>query len=800
MASSSCDDRPSINDCFFESRIEVDVDSKDILLAQAALRYGFLTEEAIKKCMATQDGLNQAGSEPSLEELFVQYGLLSKTQITEIYQRLGEDVAIAMPKTVRMTPTPSGSINTTPSSSINMTPSSSVKTTIEEKQTPVSLHLPMPSQNQSPSALFKNMQTASTISAPLQSQPERIGRYRIMKLLGQGGMGVVYQAEDELLKRYVAIKILLQTQTPGQIERFKKEAQATAKLNHPNIVALYDIGQLGSNIPGLPFPPETMYLVMEYVAGTSLASIIQERAPLSIIDTLDIILQVTEGLAAAHELHIIHRDIKPANILIAKGNVAKVADFGLAKILADPSLHPTTGLGGITQKGEILGTPYYIAPEQIDADQIDQRADIYSLGITMYQMLTKHFPFPTHNLYGVIFSRLKKDPTPITKYLENIPKSLAKTVHKMIALDPQKRFSSMAEVLTALDEFAVESETPISTKYSTRKMMPPKKVSKLWPMLSIVLLLIIPMLYLNLSRIWIRWTSVIIQDPLYQEVESKLMFYFPYLVKYPEQIGEAKELPVKPAYFKALSKYPGCLGYIQELHQRKEARFIGINDQGYLEYEHIPTQIQFVLLPPGKFQRGSKYDHTEEPPHEVTITKPFLIAKYELSQAIWCNAMEWPLIEPENDPRYLISWIQAMDFCKKFGLDLPTEAEWEYSCRGMTTTKFYWGDTPDLQFLWCRENKTKGMTVASIGQKKPNPFGLYDMAGNLQEWCKDIYAPYELRPQKDPVGPSPKEFGNQRVVRGGNIGDSADRCRSTYRCNYLEECQSGLIGFRPVWR
>ena len=209
-----------------------------------------------------------------------------------------------------------------------------------------------------------------------------------------------------------------------QNERFLLEAQATAKLNHPNIVAVYDIGQIEQ---------DKFYLVMEYIEGTSLKDVITEKAPFKISEAIELTRQVSSALHAAHTLNIVHRDIKPANILITKAGMAKVTDFGLAKIITGASL---------SISGQILGTPYYISPEQVEGKKVDGRADIYALGITFYQMLTNKLPFHGEDVYNLLFARLKQDPQPVESHRPEIPAPLSKIVSKMIARDRENRFAT----------------------------------------------------------------------------------------------------------------------------------------------------------------------------------------------------------------------------------------------------------------------------------------------------------------------------------------------------------------------
>ncbi len=207
----------------------------------------------------------------------------------------------------------------------------------------------------------------------------RMGRYEIRGVLGIGGMGVVYRGYDELIDREVAIKMLPEevSENSVNLQRFLSEAKAAGKLSHPNTVAIYEVGQEGNHY----------YLVMEFVTGGSVADQMERVGALSVYDATRVTADACRGLAAANAVGMVHRDIKPANLLYAHDGNVKIADFGLAKQSLDTSSRQ------VTQAGKIVGTPYFMSPEQCESKPIDQRSDIYSLGATYYCMLTGISPY-----------------------------------------------------------------------------------------------------------------------------------------------------------------------------------------------------------------------------------------------------------------------------------------------------------------------------------------------------------------------------------------------------------------------
>ncbi|HTQ80973.1 MAG TPA: serine/threonine-protein kinase, partial [Thermoanaerobaculia bacterium] len=216
--------------------------------------------------------------------------------------------------------------------------------------------------------------------------PTRLGRYEILDEIGKGAMGVVFLAKDPLIGRLVALKTFrigysVKDQEMEQFRaRFMREAQSAGILSHPNIVTIHDVVEESEE--GLAF------IAMEYVRGTNLKVVLQRETPLDLAYTAGILEQIADGLDYAHSKGVVHRDVKPANIIITADNRVKITDFGIARI--DTS--------NLTQEGQLLGTPNYMAPEQILGREVDHRADLFSLGVVLYEMLTRHKPFQGENL------------------------------------------------------------------------------------------------------------------------------------------------------------------------------------------------------------------------------------------------------------------------------------------------------------------------------------------------------------------------------------------------------------------
>jgi tRNA A-37 threonylcarbamoyl transferase component Bud32 len=266
-------------------------------------------------------------------------------------------------------------------------------------------------------------------------------RYRIVRQLGQGGMGVVYQAEHKIMDRLVAVKVIIHTllDSPEAAERFTREVKAAAKLDHPNIVRAFDAEQAG----------ELQLLAMEYVEGRSLADVLAKKGPLPVAHACHYARQAALGLQHAHERGMVHRDIKPHNLMLTAKGVVKILDFGLAKVFSE---RRTTD--GLTRDNAMMGTPEYIAPEQAqDTKAADIRADIYSLGCTLFCLLAGRPPFTGGDWLAVVMAHLQEPPPPLEGLRPEVPPGLAAVVARMLAKDPAQRPQTPMEVAEALAPF-----------------------------------------------------------------------------------------------------------------------------------------------------------------------------------------------------------------------------------------------------------------------------------------------------------------------------------------------------------
>src|SRR3954462_6324376 len=273
-----------------------------------------------------------------------------------------------------------------------------------------------------------------SVSMTESARPD-IGKYHIIELVGEGAMGVVYRATDSVLDRTVAVKVMNESiaRQEDLRKRFLHEAQAAASLQHPNVVSIYDMGEVDGH----------MFIAMEFVDGVDLEKLLDLGQPLSLQAKLDIVIDVLTGLSFAHKRGIIHRDIKPANIRVTGDGRAKIMDFGVAHLSSS----------SMTTTGSLLGTPSYMAPEQITEGKTTEQTDIFAVGGVLYQLLTNMKPFEGPTLQNLFFRIITEDPKPVSALMPNLPRSFDAIVQKAMAKDPKDRYVNalvMANELSAV--------------------------------------------------------------------------------------------------------------------------------------------------------------------------------------------------------------------------------------------------------------------------------------------------------------------------------------------------------------
>src|ERR1700677_4689459 len=260
------------------------------------------------------------------------------------------------------------------------------------------------------------------------------GRYRVLSRLGSGGMADVFCAEDQQLGRKVALKLLHRrfAEDPGFVERFRREAQAAAGLQHPNVVSVYDRGSHDG----------TYFIVMEYLPGRTLKQVIRDEAPLDPIRAIDITIQILKAARFAHRRGIIHRDLKPHNVIIDESDHTKVTDFGIAR----------AGASDMTETGSIMGTAQYLSPEQAQGHAVNAGSDLYSVGVVLYEMLTGRVPFDADSAVTIALKHVSEAPVPPSKINPRVPPELEQVVLWALNKDPVHRPADDDQLIMALEQ------------------------------------------------------------------------------------------------------------------------------------------------------------------------------------------------------------------------------------------------------------------------------------------------------------------------------------------------------------
>ncbi|MBI5397353.1 MAG: SUMF1/EgtB/PvdO family nonheme iron enzyme [Verrucomicrobia bacterium] len=659
---------------------------------------------------------------------------------------------------------------------------------------------------------------------------QTIAGYEVIEKIGEGGMGAVYKARQPLLNRIVALKVMAPNLAADAdfVARFKREATLAASFNHPNIVLVYGAGTQGN----------THYMAMEFVEGETLRQRIAKHGRIEPREAVAITVYIAQALQYAwNKSRLIHRDIKPDNIFVSKTGEIKVGDLGLAKTVGGPST-------SLTQTGMMMGSPHYISPEQASAKKdIDFRADIYSLGCTLYHMLTGRPPYEGDDSLAVIGKHVHEPPPAIFMVWQQCPMPLALLVGKMLAKRPHERPQSYEELIAQLREahgklapvvkpppasaseptkMATPTPKPEVAKTPTRKPVPARwspRFSVFWP----------GRLKPELQRIVLAGAAMIVIAAV------GLVFWSPWNKPSPQD-------STTPSLQHSVASTEAALKQLGSVYK---------NSVGG----------EMVYIPPGEFMMGSTKEEQAwalanganevsvkregEAPRKTAIKNGFWLGRTEVTVGQWkefvmatgyktdaekkgeatyaldrqkkawernLKGASWrdPGFDQEdNHPVGCVSWNDSVAFCewltereRKAGrlsagqaVRLPTEAEWEYACRAGSPSKFWWGESKEdgkdrLNWYETADGFRWVSPVDHYGDRGRNAFGLADMLGNVYEWCLDDCDVKQAHEE------SYKGNAGRRVLRGGSFHHGPGDVRCAYRYSSPPSHSDSRNGFR----
>jgi eukaryotic-like serine/threonine-protein kinase len=668
-----------------------------------------------------------------------------------------------------------------------------------------------------------------------------VSHYRILDKLGSGGMGVVYRAEDTLLKRPVALKFLplILGTDPESRERFTHEAQAASALDHPNICTIHEIGSTDRG---------ELFICMNYYEGESLRQKI-EHGPMATAEAIDIAIQIARGLAKAHDHGILHRDVKPANVMITNEGVAKIVDFGLAKL---------SGATKVTRTGSTLGTVMYMSPEQARGDDTDQRTDLWSLGVVLYEILTGHTPFRGEHEAAIMYSILNEEPEGLRKGIPGIGPELETILARALEKDRKARYQSAHEMIADLERLTLPHRAvpALNARVILRTMRKPRIMV---PLLLLLAAIIAGSLWMIQRQAKIRWARSILQeiDQLIATggMESGIFFPRAYALTteaqkiIPDDPNLLALLPRCTSRLTVISDPPGARIFQKALSASDSAwEYLGLTPgdslqvpMGVLAYKLTKDGYDTLLATTWTF---SLYGSEKPVPRIGTIEKKldkrgtvpegmvhisgrqtedygfiddFYVDRYEITnksykdfvdnggylrQEFWTEPFErngkvvslqeamkefvdqtgrpgpstWTAGSfPEGQDYYPVSgvsWYEAAAYAEYVHKSLPTWWHWNRA------SGFYpsWGKGVAPVILGQCNFGGKGPVAVGTG-KGLTPSGVFDIAGNVREWCWN-------------------EMPGGRLIRGGAWNDAVYQSENWSQASAFD--RSSKNGFRCV--
>ncbi len=619
-------------------------------------------------------------------------------------------------------------------------------------------------------------------SASSPGVPNQVGAYRILGHIGDGGMGAVYRGEHrspEIASRQggaVAVKVMHPhiARNESFAERFEREAGLGLKLDHPGICKVHELIVDGG----------VLALVMEIVDGEPLSEIIGTRTgPIPWARAWPMFAQLLESVAYMHGAGVLHRDIKPENVLVTEDGKLKVLDLGIAKDVGS----------GKTKTGVGMGTVDYMAPEQhTDAGKVDERADVYALGMTLYEMLAGRLPWgETLDPLMVLQKKLSGQIPPPTDFYPDIADEVVAALMGALATERDDRTSSAAALGTALEGASAQALKRQAREAEGARQRAEQQARA-------------AALAAGASR------------PSPAPGAAPPPSPAPSSAVPPPQSGGGLGKPVL-AGLGLLGLVLG-VGALVMLSREPDVEEQAPDESSEESTEESPppgtttvdskTGIELAYIPAGTFTMGSPAGERgrgdDETQHQVTLSQPFWMGTTEVTNAQYRRFVEatghrepkyWDDLayNAPNQPVVRVSWNDAVAYASWAGMSLPTEAQWEYAARAGTTTTWWSGDSEsDLARVgWYDGNSDD--SLHAVGEKPANAWGLHDVHGNVWEWTADWYGDYPGSSQTDPTGPG---SGSYRVARGGSCFSGAGLTRVAFRYYDVPDYRPHNLGFR----
>jgi len=621
-------------------------------------------------------------------------------------------------------------------------------------------------------------------------------RYSVLGMIGRGGMGCIYRVRDNVLKEEVALKTLLPQFVRDKmvVERFFNEARIARGLSHPNIVRVHDIGMTGNII----------YISMELVKGKSLRSMLEELSPgqrLPVKTALRIIDELCAALEYAHR-HTIHRDIKPENVMVGEDGTVKLMDFGISKLM---------DTARITGTSIVMGTPFYMSPEQLrNSAGVDARADVYSIGVVLYEILTGNVPT------GI--------PKPASQLTREVPPALDPIVAKCVDPEPDRRYQSATALRAALRPIIGLLESGSTVEEAVGKAprerlrgLPIRKTIGVVLMLLISALAVAGLFKLDESRRALVAQSRISPNPVSENAPAgtapapTFEEQFQHVEDLIPQVRLRipREAQSNEAMAKVLTEANGLWDLAKDSATRQDPKALLTARQALQHYMALTVwKPDMVFIPPGDvtLREGGTSN-------VVTLDGFFMDATEVTNDEYlrFCAATGWPppryydlASAPPDMPVLHVSFYDAQAYAAWAGKTLPTEAQWARAAYGQKTASEYypWGN--DWQPGLCNSAGGPGAVVRPVGFFKEDRTwsGCFDMAGNVSEWTRSAFKELPYNPNDGREDPAALYFATPIAVRGGNYRDSyqgAEGLPMNARLAQAFEAATDTVGFRCVF-